>query len=502
MSPSHLPKIPSVGELLENPSLRSLVERINHSTLVSAARTVLDELRGEVQTMASERTLPDVGELAERIAKRIMEKTPPRARSVVNATGILFHPELGRPPLAEGAVEAMAAAARGFVDEPRLGGEKHVAGESVAAGLLRELTSAERAAAFSSIAAATALTMAALCGEDGLGGVELDGDGELRVDGELVVARGHVVDFGGEYSIAGMAAAAGVWLNEIGAANRTRVEDYVEAISGRTSAVLYVDDGRFAMRGFAARAALKEVVGAAHARKIPVVAHLDGGTLLDGATLGLPAAASVRAALAAGADLVVFRGDRLLGGPQSGLIAGRRALVERIEQHPLAAACRLDDCASAALAATLQCYTDPERAGQEIPLLQLLTSSADNLKNRCERLAPQLAACAAVKSVEVRQGVASLSGYNLPGDELVSWQIEVEPAASEDEKNGGGQSPLERLAAALLKGEPAVVAKRQGGRLVIDLRSVLPRQDMEIAAAFEAVGRGAGDRGTGDRVTG
>ncbi len=453
MSPSPLRKIPSVGELLENPSLRSLVERINHSTLVSAARTVLDELRGEVQTMASERTLPDVGELAERIAKRIMEKTPPRVRSLVNTTGILFHAELGRPPLSEAAAEAMAAAARGFVDEPRRGGEKRAGRDSAVEQLLKDLTSAERAAAFSGIAAATALTMAALCGEDGPGGVELDGDGELCADGELVVSRGHVVDFGGEYSIADLAAAVGAWLNEIGTANRTRVEDYAKAFSSRTSAVLYVDDGRFAVRGFAAQASLKDVVGAAHSRKIPVIAHLDGGSLLDGGSIGLPRAASVRAAIAAGADLVVFRGDRLLGGPQCGLIAGRRALLERIEQHPLAAACRLDECASAALAATLRLYCEPERAKQDIPLLQLLSASADNLKNRCERLAPQLAACDAVESAQVKQGTVFLSGYNLPGDELTSWRIEIEPAKTEGEKNGGGRAALERLAAALVRAD-------------------------------------------------
>jgi len=500
MSPNPLRNIPSVSELLANPSLRSLVERINHSTLASTARTVLDELRSEVQTVASERTLPDVAELAGRIADRIMENTPPRMRSLVNATGILFHPELGRPPLADSAIEAMAAVARGAVaaDESHRGGGKHVCREELVERLLKDLTSAERAIAVSGMAAATALVMAATGGEDGLGGIELDGTGELRVDGELVISRGQVVDFGGEYRISDMASAAGVRLNEIGTANFTRIEDYAKAISGRTSAVLYVEDGRFCARGFAGSPTLKEIVDVAHSRKVPVIAHLDGGSLIDGNSFGLAGASSVAAAVAAGADLVIFRGDRLLGGPQCGLIAGRRSLVERIERHALADACRMDGPMSAALAATLQLYSDAERAKHSIPLLQLLSASADNLKNRAERLAPQLAACDAVESAVVTPGTVSLSGQDAAINSLAGWRIEIEPAKAYGEKMGGGQLTVERLGAELLRGEPGVVAAAEGERLVIDLRSVIPWQDIELVAAFEAMDEDEEEEGGGE----
>ncbi|MBN2294298.1 MAG: L-seryl-tRNA(Sec) selenium transferase [Pirellulales bacterium] len=471
MSPNKLLKIPSVSELLENPSLRSLVERINHSTLVSTARTVLDELRNEAQTMASERTLPDVSELAERIANRIMENAPTRMRSVVNGTGVLFHAELGKPPLAETAAEAMIAAARGYVDDPRLSpGDKHVCREVVVEQMLRDLTSAERAVVVGSIAGATTLAMAALCCESELGDY-----------GELIVARRHLVDFDGEYRLADLAGSIGPWLTEIGASNRVRLEDYTRAIDKDTGAVLWVEDSRHIPKTCSSSPTLKEVVAAAHAKKVPVIAHLDGGTLLDDDTLHFAAATNVSEAVGAGADVVIFRGDRFLGGPQCGLIVGRRAALERIEHHPLADAMHISGPTSAALAATLHLYADADKAKREIPLLQLLSTSTDNLKNRAQRIATQLAACDAVESVEITEGVAHLSGCECD-DELPTWRIEIEPA----DINGKPRS-AEQLAADLIEGEPGVVGRVEGDRLVIDLRSVIPWQDIELVTAFEAM---------------
>ncbi len=472
MSPNPLRKIPSVSELLENPSLRSLVERINHSTLASTARMVLEELRSEVQTVASQRTLPDVSELAERIANRIMENAPSRMRSVVNATGVLFHPELGKPPLAESAAEAMVAAVRGFVDDPRSGpGERHVCREAAVEQMLRDLTSAERAIVVSSVAAAATLAMAALCS-----------DSELGDYGELVVARGHLLDFGGEYRLADLAASIGLWLKEIGAANHTRLDDYTRAIDEQTGAVLWVEDSHHVLPGYASSPTLKEIVAAAGAKKVPLIAHLDGGSLLDGDLLGIDGVSSVPAAVAAGADVVVFRGDRLLGGPQCGLIVGRRGSLERIERHPLADALRIDAPTSAALAATLHLYADAQKAKHSIPLLQLLSTSKDNLKNRAQRMAPQLAACDSVASVEVTEGVAHLSGCDCASDELPTWRIEIEPAHA-----AGEPIDVRRLAGKLMEGEPGVVARTEGQRLVIDLRSVIPWQDIELVTAFEAM---------------
>lgn len=472
MSPNPLRNIPSVSELLENPSLRSLVERINHSTLASTARTVIDELRSEAQTMASERTLPDVSELAERIANRIMDNAPTRMRSVVNATGVLFHAKLGKPPLAESAADAMVAAARGFVDDPRCSpGVKHVCREVAVEQMLRDLTSAERTIVVSSMAGATTLAMAALCGGSELGDY-----------GELVVARGHLVDFDGEYRLADLATVIGPWLTEIGAANRVRLEDYTRAIDEDTGAVLWVEDSRHVSQGYASNPTLKEVVSVAHAKKVPVIAHLDGGTLLDGDLLGMESAASVSKAVAAGADVVVFRGDRFLGGPQCGLMAGRRGSLERIERHPLTDAFRIDGPTSAAIAATLHLYADADKAKRSIPLLQLLCTSKDNLKNRAERIAPQLAACDAVASAEVIEGIAHISGCKCASDELPTWQIIIEPARAD-----GEPIDAEKLAAELLEGEPGMVARTEGDRLVIDLRSVIPWQDIELVAAFEAM---------------
>ena len=292
MSPNPLRNIPSVSELLENPSLKSLVKRINYSTLASTTRTVLDELRSEVQTMASQRTMPDVSELAERIVNRVMENTPARMRSVVNATGILFHAELGQPPLAESAAEAMVAAARGYVDDPRCGpGDKHVCREAAVEQMLCDLTSAERAMVVSSVAGAATLAMAALCGEDYK---------------EMIVARGHLVDFGGEYRLADLVAAMDICCTEVGAANRVRLDDYTRKIDEDTGAVLAVEDVRYVQPGYTPNPTLKEVVTAAHDKKVPVIAHLDGGALIDGHLLDNGAAANVSETVAAGADVVVF----------------------------------------------------------------------------------------------------------------------------------------------------------------------------------------------------
>ena len=464
MSINPLRNIPSVNDLLESPPLRALVERISHSAMVSTVRTVLEELRSEVQNAAVERTLPSVTELAERIARRVMETETSSLRPVINATGALWDTGLGRAPLADAAVEEIAAVARDYASlELDLATGRRCRRTTAVEGLLRELTGAEAALVVNNNAGATMLVLSA-----------------LAAGREVIVSRGQLIQIGDSFRLPEVITASGAVLREVGTTNNTRLDDYAEAIGQQTAALMLVETSEFALVGNVASVRLEDLVELGRKHTLPVIHDVGSGALVDLGELGLADEPVVCESIKGGAELVLSSGDKALGGPQAGIILGRRALLERIERHPLARALRPGKLTLAGLAATLRLYRDPKRARRQIPLLSLLGTSVENLKNRAERLAPLLAATGAVSRAESVAGVSSPGGGSTLTGRLSTWCVAVTPE---------GMS-VDRLAAGLRQGTPPVVGRVVQDRLVLDLRTVVPRQDQGLVEAFTAVGEG------------
>jgi len=412
MSPNPLRSIPSVNELLESPPLRRLVNRISHNVVVSTVRTVLEEMRTEVQNAASEMTLPSVTELAERIARRVLESETPGLQPVINATGVLLHSALGWVPLAEEAVDEMAAVTRQYANvELDLASGQHRRQVQIAEGLLKEVSGAEAAVVVNSPASAMMLTLSA-----------------LAAGREVVLSRGQLIETNDGCRLPELIAASGAVLRAVGTLNRTRIDDYMHAVDEKTAALLTVHLSNCVVVGGTTSPDLTELVEIGRRYRQPVIYDLGFGGMVDCASFGISGEPIASAAIKAGADLILASGDKLLGGPRCGLIAGRRALIDQIQKHPLARVVEADKMTLAALAGTLRLYRDPQRAQQAIPLLRLLDTSVENLQNRAKRLTPQLAAADAVAEAEPIAGTNYLSGVPIPGHELATWCVALKPA--------------------------------------------------------------------------
>ncbi len=460
MATNPLRNIPSVNELLESPTLKGLVDRLNHNAVVGSVRAVLDEVRQEVQTATAERSLPSMTELADRIARRILEGEPSALRPVINATGVVLPGGLGRAPLAEEAVTAMAAVAGDYanVEVDLATGKHHRRGHDVEESL-RHLTGAEAAAVLNNTAGALTTALAALASGR-----------------EVIVSRGQMAEIGCSFRVPDVMAAAGVVPREIGTVNKTYPSDYSAAISDRTAALLLLRPTNFRLTGAAGDVDVQDVIELGHRHRIPVIHCLGYGSLIDPALIGLPDEPHVSGCVAAGTDLALFSGDKLVGGPQCGIIVGRHQLIDKVQKHPLARATRVAAPTLAALAATLDLHHDPQRALQRVPLFQLLTVSVDNLKNRAHRLAPQIQATRSVRSAEILESSTSLAGGAAePPIPTVTISLEPEGLSAE------------RLAGLLRHGALPILARVDGNRVILDLRSVAPRHDVRLVDAIEAI---------------
>lgn len=459
-----LRNLPSVNELLESPPLKGLVSRVSHNVVVTRVRSFLDEIRSEIQHTAAEAKFPDVKDLAQRIAERILEAEKPKLRPVINATGVLLHTGLGRAPLAEEAIAEMAAVARDYasveLDLPSGARSQRVLAVE---GLLTELTGAEAALVVNNNAAATLLALAAMANGN-----------------EVIVSRGQLIEIGGSFRLPEVMAASGAVLREVGTTNKTRLDDYERAIGDETAALLLVHPSNFVVAGFAESVALADLVKLGRAKNLPVIHDIGSGALVDFAQFGFSGEPVASASIKQGADLVLFSGDKLLGGPQCGIVVGRRELVEQAARHPLARAFRVDKLTLSALAATLRLYRDLEQARHRVPLLQLLSAPLDNLRTRAERLAPQMAASPAIAAADAIDDVTYLGGGAVPTQQLATWCVALTPA----------EISVDRLAARLRTGQPSVVGRVREERLYLDLRSVFPRQDLDLVAAVRALAGG------------
>ena len=455
--PNVLRNIPSVNELLESPPLQNLVERVNRSVVVSGVRDFLDGLRSEVQSAAAEMKVPNPKDLAERIAQWIVKDQRPALQPVINATGILLHTGLGRAPLAEEAIQSVADISRGYASlEVDLDSGQRSKRVNAVQRLLQTLTGAEAAAVVNNNAGATLITLAA-----------------LAADKEVIVSRGQLIEIGGSYRLPDVMTASGTKLREVGTTNKTRIGDYQAAIGTNTAALMHVHTSNYIVAGFSEETPIHELVALGQKRGLLVIDDIGSGALWDFNRYGISGEPMCQDSIRAGSDVVLFSGDKLLGGPQCGIIIGRRKLVERINQHPLARALHVDKMTLAALAATLRLYQDPERAEQAIPLLSLLSTPMENLKHRAERLAPQLAAVPGIVSAEPLESHTYLGGGSVPTQRIGTWCVAIDPA----------DCSVTELAARLRIGTPAVYGRIQDDRLLLDLRTVFPGQDMRMVDA-------------------
>ena len=418
--------------LRDLPSVDELVRGIDDPLAVTTARAVLERAREEIRHGA------DPGDLRERLAETLVAARRPVLRRVVNATGVIVHTNLGRAPLAEAALERVRDAAGYSNLEYDLSTGSRGSRQDHLAPLLRRLTGGEAAIVVNNNAAAMLLALAALA--------------EGR---EVVVSRGELIEIGDGFRIPDVLARSGARLVEVGTTNRTRAADYERAIGPETALLLRVHQSNFRVVGFTEQPRLEELAGIARRHNVPLVDDLGSGALVEVEGEPTPAAA-----LAAGADLVCFSGDKLLGGPQAGIVAGRADLVERLRRHPLHRALRPDKLTLAALEGTLALYLD--RPG-EIPVLRMLREPIPAVRARAARLAAETGGV-------VEETVARVGGGALPLAELPSFACALE----------------EELAAALRAHEPPVIAVVRDGRTLLDCRTLTDGEAVEVAQAVHA----------------
>jgi L-seryl-tRNA(Ser) seleniumtransferase len=423
-------------KLRDLPSVDELARSVRDPLAVDAARRVLEQAREEIRAGA------EPGDLFARLLAELEDARRPRLRRALNATGVIAHTNLGRAPLSEAALERVHEVGRGYSNlEYDLGEGVRGSRQDHVAAILRRLTGAEAALVVNNNAAAVLLALAALA--------------EGR---EVLVSRGELIEIGDGFRIPDVLASSGARLVEVGTTNRTRAADYEHAIGPDTALLLRVHQSNFRVVGFAELPSTTDLAAVAERRGLPLLDDLGSGVLSDSQFLGDEP--SARDALAAGADLVCFSGDKLLGGPQAGIVAGRAELVERLRRHPLQRALRADKLTLAALEGTLALYLDPEGALREVPVLRMLAEPVGDVRKRAERLA-------AVTGGTVEETVARVGGGALPLTELPSFACAVE----------------EELAASLRLGDPPVVAVVRDGRTLLDCRTLAEAEVDEAAAA-------------------
>ena len=441
-------QLPSVDRLLSDAGVQSLLRTAPRAAVVSAAREALAAARRR-------QTGPE--DWAAEIRERLVERQRPGLRPVLNATGVVLHTNLGRAPLAAVAVRAVASIAAGYANlELDLATGRRGSRADHCRALLSRLTGAEDALVVNNAAAALVLALNA-----------------WATGREVLVSRGELIEIGGSFRIPDILARSGARLREVGTTNRTHIDDYRRALDGGVAAILTVHRSNFEQRGFVASPDPKAVAALAREAGVPYLFDVGSGLLADLSPWCLTSEPRVSDALAAGAELVVFSGDKLLGGPQAGCLVGRGALVARCRENPLARALRADKLTLAALEATLALYQDPETAVREVPVLRMLTLGRDELEARAARLASR---CPAELSPVLVPGESAVGGGSFPGAVLPTTLVALD----------AGPLGPDGLALRLRLGEPALVARVGGGRLLLDPRTLGEDDGPAIGRALAA----------------
>lgn len=441
--------IPSVDQILHNPHTEQLLGFYGHAWTVSAIRELQEDLRQNLSNFAE---MPSDEELISSLESILEHQSQPSLRTVINATGVLLHTNLGRAPLSHAALVAVESVARGYSTlEYDLAKGSRGKRDIHASALLTLLTECESALVVNNNAAAVLLALSAMARGK-----------------KVAISRSQLVEIGGGFRIPDVMKQSGAKLLEVGTTNRTRLSDFEQAIAEGAGMLLVAHQSNFRIIGFTEEPALEDLTKLAHEHNLPLMVDLGSGALLDTAKYGLAHEATVQETLSKGADLVCFSGDKLLGGPQAGILVGQNELLAKIRRHPLYRAMRADKLCLAALSATLLHYLKGE-AEQEIPLYQMLSRSLEDLTAQVQRWIDRLQDGSAL------EGLSTVGGGSLPGETLPTCLFALKV-----------KSPA-KFAAKLRETNPPIIARVQEDLLLLDPRTVLPWQEETLLTSLQTI---------------
>ncbi len=451
MATDQLRGLPSVDALLQDHTLRDFEHRYGHAIVVEACRETLEDARRAIRA-GGEAPMPAL--LIDDICARIERTVQPSLVPVINATGVIIHTNLGRAPLSEDALAAMRAIGQAYSNleydlEEGERGSRYTHAEAV----LTRLTNAEAALVVNNNAAAVMLVLAAFASG--------------RV---VIISRGELVEIGGGFRVPDVMRQSGARLVEVGTTNRTRIEDYANAVTQQTAILLRVHHSNFRIVGFTEEASLDELVALARARGLMVADDLGSGALIDTCIYGLAHERMPQESLAAGADLVTISGDKLLGGPQAGIILGKKDAIDRLKHHPLTRALRVDKVTLAGLQATLLHYLKGE-APQKIPIWGMIAAAPADLEARARPWAERLQGLRV--DVSIIDAESTVGGGSLPGETLPTRALAIRVGAPNE------------FAARLRENRPPIIARIEEDHVLFDPRTVLPSQDAELVQGIE-----------------
>ena len=447
-----LRRLPSVDKLLTHPRVVALVDGFGRSAVIDAVRRRLEQARAAVR--AGE-PLPPVESHPEAVASMLDAEFHPHLQRVINATGVIIHTNLGRAPLSTEAIAAVQRTAVGYSNleyelEPGERGHRHVHVER----LLTKITGAEAGMAVNNNASAVMLGLAT-----------------VATGKEVIVSRGEAIEIGGGFRIPEVLKQSGATLVEVGTTNRTYAHDYEAAITERTGALLHVHTSNFRVVGFTQAPSLADLVALGRKRGVPVLHDVGSGCLLDTPAYGMAHEPTPQESVAAGADLVFFSGDKLLGGPQAGIIVGKKQWVDKLKRHPLARAVRIDKLTLAALEATLLHYLK-EEATTRIPVWRMIAMPPAEIERRARRWAEAMG-----EPAIVIQGWSTVGGGSLPGETLPTHLLAIPANESGDDSAAG-------VARRLRLGSPPAVVRIEEHQIILDPRTVLPEEDATLLSAL------------------
>ncbi len=466
---SELQKLPSVNKLLQQARLTQLADIHGHDLLVEAIRSTLDDAR---QQVLSGHPVPPITDLVKVATSRLSARVRPSLEPVINATGVIVHTNLGRALLSQRARQAMLEVASSYSNlEYELDAGRRGSRYVHASDLLCRLSGAEAAVVVNNNAGAVILALTA-----------------LAKDREVIISRSQLVEIGGGFRIPDIMAQSGAQLIEVGTTNRTYVRDYEQAIDpNRTGLLLTVHHSNYQITGFTSQPSLAELHDLARRHGIPLMEDLGSGTLLDTAPYGLDHEPTIQESIAAGIDVVTASGDKLLGGPQAGLIFGRGDIIQQLRQHPLIRALRVDKTTLAALQATLLAYLE-DKAVAEIPVWRMITADIRQLNRRARRWQSSLRRLPLPADVSVRvvDSASTVGGGSLPGQTLPTKALAISTGGVDD------------LAYRLRRAAPPIIARIEADQLLLDPRTVLPEQDKRLGIILAEMLTGDGSKGRDD----
>lgn len=445
--------LPSVDSILNTEPVAGVAKSFNHEWLVNLVRQELDQARKRIGEGVA---APTALELAETVGRRVQSVARIEPRPVVNATGVIIHTNLGRAPLSQAAAQAMLQAAQGYSNlELDLGSGRRGSRQARLRTLLGQLTGAEAALAVNNNASALLLGISA-----------------LAAGKEVIVSRGEAIEIGGGFRIPDVLRQSGATLVDVGTTNRTYLQDYEAAITENTGAMLKAHASNFRVEGFTAAVEIPELARLGRKHGIPVLHDVGSGCLLPTEPYGLAREPLPQDSVAAGAGLVFFSGDKLLGGPQAGIVVGEKGLVGLLERHPLARAVRIDKLSLAALTATLLHYLR-EEAEEKVPVWRMISTPAEKIKERAEDWRSQLG-----RRCGVEPSRSAVGGGALPGETLPSWVVVLSC-----EGVAGGAAEVMGL---LRQADPPVIARIEEDRVLLDPRTVLIEEEAPLLRAVQA----------------